>query len=89
MPVKRNAPIASWSDGDSIEGFVLLSRKERINLGTAGFALTILIFYFSSVMDKLGRATSLIGLGVLFLVGGWIFERTRRRLVAQLDSRSP
>lgn len=63
------------------------SRKERINLGTAGFALTVLAFYFSSVMDKLGRATSLIGLGVLFLVGGWVFERTRRRLIGQLDSR--
>jgi len=29
MPSKRNAPIASWSDGDSVEGFALLSRKER------------------------------------------------------------
>lgn len=29
MPVRRNAPIASWSDGDSVAGFVLLSRKER------------------------------------------------------------
>lgn len=29
MPVKRNEPIATWLDGDSVEGFVLLSRKER------------------------------------------------------------
>ena len=27
----------------------------------AGFAITILCFYFSSVMDKLGRSASLIG----------------------------
>lgn len=60
-------------------------RKERINLGIAGFGLTVLIFYSSSVMDKLGRATSLIGLGVMFLAGGWILERTRRRLVAGLN----
>ena len=61
------------------------SRKERINLGVAGFALTVLFFYFSNVMDKLGRAASLIGLGLLFLLGGWLLEKTRRRLVARLE----
>ncbi|HEX9596729.1 MAG TPA: DUF2157 domain-containing protein [Anaerolineales bacterium] len=60
------------------------ARKERINLGVAGFALTVLAFYFSNVMDKLGRSASLIGLGLLFLVGGWLLEKTRRRLVARL-----
>jgi uncharacterized membrane protein len=60
------------------------ARKERINLGVAGFALTVLFFYFSTVMDKLGRAMSLIGGGVLFIVGGWALERTRRRLVARV-----
>jgi uncharacterized membrane protein len=60
------------------------ARRERINLGVAGFALTILGFYFSSVMDKLGRSASLIGLGLLFLLGGWLLEKTRRRLMAQL-----
>jgi len=29
MPAKNNAPIATWSDGDAIEGFALLARKER------------------------------------------------------------
>jgi hypothetical protein len=33
-------------------------------------------------MDKLGRAASLIVLGLLFLVGGYLLEQTRRRLVA-------
>lgn len=59
-------------------------RRERINLGVAGFALTVVIFYFSNVMDKLGRSMSLIGLGVLFLFGGWGLERTRRQLVARI-----
>ncbi len=59
-------------------------RRERINLGVAGFALTVIIFYFSNVMDKLGRSASLIGLGVLFLFGGWMLERTRRQLVARV-----
>ncbi len=59
-------------------------RRERINLGVAGFALTVIIFYFSNVMDKLGRSASLIGLGVLFLFGGWALERARRQLVARV-----
>jgi hypothetical protein len=57
-------------------------RAERINLGVAGFALTVLVFYFSDVMDKLGRSASLIVLGLLFLGGGYLLEQTRRRLVA-------
>jgi uncharacterized membrane protein len=59
-------------------------RRERINLGVAGFALTVIIFYFSNVMDKLGRSASLIGLGILFLFGGWALERARRQLVARV-----
>lgn len=60
-------------------------RRERINLGIAGFALTVLAFYFSTVMDKLGRSASLTGLGLLFLLGGWLLEKTRRRLVESLE----
>jgi uncharacterized membrane protein len=56
-------------------------RRERINLGVAGFALTIVVFYFSNVMDKLGRSASLVGLGLLFLLGGWKLEQFRRKLV--------
>jgi len=63
---------------------LLERRREWINLGIAGFGLTVIIFYFSDVMDKLGRSASLIGLGVLFLVGGWSLERARRRLVARV-----
>jgi uncharacterized membrane protein len=59
------------------------SRDERVNMGMAGFALTLLFFYFSKVMDKLGRSESLVGLGLLFLAGGWMLERLRRRWVAQ------
>ena len=63
---------------------LLERRRERINLGVAGFALTVIIFYFSDVMDKLGRSASLIGLGILFLFGGWLLEKTRRQLVARV-----
>jgi uncharacterized membrane protein len=59
------------------------TRRERINLGVAGFAITIIVFYFSTVMGKLGRSASLIGFGILFLVGGWQLEKLRRKLVAR------
>jgi uncharacterized membrane protein len=59
-------------------------RKERINLGVAGVAVSVFAFYFSSVMDKLGRSFSLIGLGMLFLLGGWMLEKTRRKLVQHM-----
>ena len=58
-------------------------RSERVNMGAALFAATVVAFYFSEVMDKLGRSASLIGLGLLFLAGGWALERLRRRLVLQ------
>lgn len=60
------------------------SRPERINIGAVVFAGTLLAFYFSHVMDKLGRSISLVGLGVIFLLGGWALERVRRRLVQQI-----
>ena len=69
--------IAAWG--------VIERRRERINLGAAGFALSVLVFYFSSVMDRLGRSASLIGLGLLFLGGGYALEQARRRLVARVD----
>ena len=58
-------------------------RRERINLGVAGFAITIIVFYFSEVMGKLGRSASLVGFGLLFLLGGWKLEQFRRKLVAR------
>jgi len=61
------------------------SQADRINLGMAGFALTIAIFFFSSVMDKLGRSASLMALGVLFVAGGWYGEKLRtQRLVSEV-----
>jgi uncharacterized membrane protein len=60
-------------------------RKERLNLGIAGFAISVLFFYFDSFMDKLGRSASLLILGVLCLAGGYVLEVTRRRLMARME----
>ena len=61
------------------------SRAALINLGTIGFAVSVMFFYFTDVMDKLDRSLSLILLGVLFLAGGWALERLRRSLIAGLS----
>jgi hypothetical protein len=62
---------------------VMEGRSERVNFGAALIALSVMAFYVSQVMDSLGRSASLIGLGVLFLGGGWGLELLRRRLVAR------
>jgi hypothetical protein len=64
------------------------ARRERINMGAAMFAATIFGFYFSEVMDRLERSASLVGLGLLFLLGGWALERIRRRLVLEAGRRA-
>jgi len=56
--------------------------KRRINLGIGSFGLSVMTFYFSSVFDMLGRATAMFSLGLIFLLGGWALERTRRKLVS-------
>lgn len=65
--------LAAWGVRDG--------RAERVNMAAAIFATTVLAFYSSQVMDKLGRSASLVGFGVLFLAGGWALELVRRRLV--------
>lgn len=56
-----------------------------INYGVVCFALSVLWFYFSSIMGKLERSFSLILLGLLFLGGGWLLEKTRRTLVRHIQ----
>jgi uncharacterized membrane protein len=60
-------------------------RKERLNLGIAGFAISVLFFYFDSFMGKLGRSASLLILGLLCLAGGSALEVTRRRLMSRME----
>jgi uncharacterized membrane protein len=57
-----------------------------VNLGIVGFAITVGWFYFSDIFDKVGRSLGLIGLGVLFLAGGWALEKWRRKLVAGMGN---
>ena len=53
-----------------------------VNLGIVGFAIAVGWFYYSDILDKFGRSLGLIGLGVLFLAGGWALEKWRRKLLA-------
>ncbi len=62
------------------------SSKALVNLGIVGFAITAIWFYFSDIFDKVGRSLGLIGIGVLFLVGGWALEKMRRGLLTRMDS---
>jgi uncharacterized membrane protein len=60
--------------------------KPIVNYGMVAFALIVMWFYFASAMDKLDRSLGLIGLGILFLAGGWALEYTRRRIVAGMET---
>lgn len=62
------------------------NRKLFINYGTVIFALDVIAFYFSRVLDKLGRSLGLIVLGVIFLAGGWVLNRLRSDLIARAAS---
>jgi uncharacterized membrane protein len=58
-----------------------------VNLGIVYFGLAVGWFYFSSIYDEVGRSLGLIGLGVLFLAGGWVLEKTRRRLLRKMGQK--
>jgi len=62
------------------------SHALRVNLGVLGFALSVLWFYYSSVFDRFDRSLGLVGLGVLFIGGGWWLERARRRLLGRIEA---
>ena len=55
-----------------------------VNLGIVGFAIAVGWFYFSDLYDKMGRSLGLIGLGILFLAGGWALEKWRRNLLTSM-----
>jgi len=61
---------------------VRLVSRAIVNLGVVGLAAVVVWFYFSDVMSKMGRSLGLIGLGVLFLAGGWMLEKMRRKILA-------
>lgn len=63
-------------------------QRGRVNLGVLAFTLTVFAFYFSSLYGMLGRAMGLMGIGLLFIVGGWLAERIRRRLLQRFEGAS-
>jgi hypothetical protein len=67
---------------------VRLGSRLLVNFGIVGFAIAVAWFYFSDILDKFGRSLGLIGLGVLFLAGGWALEKLRRRIIAGMGKGS-
>jgi uncharacterized membrane protein len=68
---------------------VRLVSRALVNLGIVGFAAAVGWFYFSDIMNELNRSLGLIGLGILFLAGGWVLEKMRRRILARMASPNP
>ncbi len=64
-------------------GVRMISRA-LVNLGIVGFAAAVFWFYFSDIYNDHQRALGLIGLGILFLAGGWALEKMRRRILARM-----
>ena len=62
--------------------------RALVNLGMVGFALAVGWFYFSDIYGEVGRSLGLIGLGILFLAGGWALEKMRRRLLARMGQKT-
>ena len=60
-----------------------------VNLGIVGFAAAVVWFYFSDIYSDKNRAIGLIGLGVLFLAGGWALENARRRILKGMRAGKP
>ena len=65
------------------------ARAERVNIGTVLLATTLIGFYFTEVIDRFDRSLSLLGLGLFFLVGGWVLNRLRQALLPNLPPNSP
>jgi uncharacterized membrane protein len=63
--------------------------RALVNLGIVCFAIAVAWFYWSNIFDKVGRSLGLIGLGILFLAGGWALEVTRRGLLARMENPNP
>lgn len=63
-----------------------LASRALANLGVLEFAIVVVWFYSSDVMSKMSRSLGLIGLGVVFLAGGWALEKMRRRILAGIES---
>ena len=64
------------------------ARAERVNLGTALLATTLIGFYCTEVIDRFDRSLTLLGLGLFFLIGSWGLNRLRQALLPELPPTS-
>ena len=64
---------------------VRLFSRALVNLSVVYFATALARFYFSDILDKVDRSVGIIGIGILFLAGGWMLEKARRRLMSHMS----
>lgn len=58
----------------------------RLNLGVLGVAISALVFYFTHYFDRMERSFGLLLLGAIFLGGGWLLERGRKKMIARMQA---
>ena len=71
------AGLAAWG--------VAQYNKLLINWGIVLAGIAIVMFFFSSVFDKLGRSFGLIVAGVVLIGGGFLLDRLRRDLIGRTE----
>ena len=91
-PIPIYWPTCSWPPSQScFAGGACASSRARSSISALlAFAAAVVWFYSSDIMSKFNRSLGLIGLGILFLAGGWALEKMRRRILARMaPSKSP
>ena len=91
LPGKANfayAPLANLLYGIGVVGLAFLgyrrNREALINLSIAFFCIWIFTRYFEFGWDLLDRSVIFIVAGLILLVGGFLLERGRRRVLRHL-----
>jgi hypothetical protein len=59
-----------------------LQRRAMVNIGFVFFALALAALYFDTVWTYVSRSVALMTGGVVLLLGGYILERQRRKLLS-------
>ena len=65
-----------------------INSKMLLNFAIVGFVIHVVTRYFDLFWDLLSGSMLFIITGILGILGGWILERNRRRLIDEMNSGS-